>query len=170
MPLDWGTLAGQLSALGASTETVNMAMRGMEHQSSASAPAFAAANPAVNAVVAQQRAALAQLQANERAVDLQSLDLSGLWIGAQGYWMEVTGKGSDFPYVGRDLLNSPIETGVLRKVGRTLQCVGQNATMGQFTAPLAVVNRDLLAVMQNGLPVLVLRRISKGSAAPYLGG
>lgn len=168
--MDWGSLAGQLAGMGASSSTINMALEGArQHEQRPS-------SPIPNPHLAQQQA-LAAIQAQSRAVDIAALDLAGLWMNGQGFWMEVSGT-SALPvfgkvteqlraYTGRDLLDNVVERGVLAKDGNTIQCAGENASIGRFSAQLTVVNEDLLVFMQNGLPAAILRRISTGPAKPY---
>lgn len=163
--MDWGSLAAQLAGMGASTQTVNTALEGARAAEARYAP------PSVNPVLEQQQRALTAIAAQRRPVDMSALDLGGLWMNAQGFWMDVTGgRGPQCSYIGRDLLDNVAERGTLTKLGNGVACAGTNGTIGQFAARLEVVNEDLLVLMQNGLPAAVLRRITTGHAKPYAGG
>lgn len=159
--MDWGAIAGQLASMGASSSTMNVALEGMR----ASERRFTPGPPGPNLVQQQLLTALAR---HRRPVDIDKLDLSGIWLNGQGFWIEVNRSRNDHPYACKNLLEETVETGVLRKLGTAIQCSAQNPALGNFTVMLEVVNEDLLVASANGMPVALLRRVTAGGAKPYL--
>ena len=146
---------------GASTATMDVAFSGLRQPEQHFRPPQFVPNP----ILQQKQAVLAVLAQHKRAVDVATLDLGGVWINPEGFWMHVTRGPTGFIYVGRDILNNVCENGMLRAAGNSVVCSGHNSTIGAFSVVFNVVNEDLLACIASGSPqILVLRRLS--SAAP----
>jgi hypothetical protein len=170
---NWSSIIGQLSALGASQSTLNVAMQGLHNSHTppsighGQVPALAQQQIAQQQIAQQMQAVNALLAQQQRPVDIAKLDLSGLWISTNCF-MEVTRSGGDFPYEARNALDIVVERGTLKSTGSSLQIHAQNAALGPVSATLTVVNEDLLIFVQNGAIGAVMRRISTGAAKPYL--
>jgi len=174
---DWSSIAGQLASLGASTETMNVALQGVQQQYAPPGPGFTQPGfPDPLAWQAQQQAAAAQQQAfaqllnqQARSVEVSTLDLSGLWVGAPGAWVEVSRTGNGYSYIAKTIIDIVVETGTMCASGNSIAVSGRNQAMGEFRAVLSVVNEDLLILVQNGVVGFALRRISASRSKPYLG-
>ena len=163
--MDWSSIIGQRASPGAATATMDSAFDGLRQPAQRSRPLQFVPNP----LLQQQQAVLALLAQHKRAVNVATLDLVGVWINAEGFWMQVTRGLTGFIYVGRDILNNVCENGILRPAGNSVVCSGHNSTIGAFSAEFNVVNEDLLACTSSGSPqILILRRLSSAAPKSYL--
>jgi hypothetical protein len=141
--------------MGASPATMNVAMDGLRQSEQRFQPQAFVPDP----IVQQQQAILAMIMQQSRPVDVRNLNLTGLWINPQGFWMQVTRSAGKYSYVGRDILNNVCENGTMSPSGNAVVCLGRNATIGDFSAEFTVINEDLLVYIANGVAQAVLRRL-----------
>ena len=116
--MDWSAILGQLARTGASTATMDVAYNGLRQPEQRFRPPQFVPNP----ILQQKQAVLALLAQHRRDVNVATLDLVGVWINPEGFWMHVTRGPTGFIYVGRDILNNVCENGMLRPAGNSIVC------------------------------------------------
>jgi len=165
--MNWGSIIGQLGALGASPDTMRVAFEGLRNSTQPAHPTgfgFPPAQPSLQQ--AQLQALNALIAQHRRPVDGAQLDLSGLWLSTN-CWMFMVREGVGFSYQARNAFDDVVEQGAVQ-LSPVPQITAHNAQVGTHSLPLAIVNEDLLLILNNNILIGVMRRISSDGPKPYL--